>query len=273
MGYRMLVTDLDYTCLNDDHVIPEDNIKAAKRAMEEGLIFSVATGRSKAAAERHVLQLSPNAPVILQNGMSIYDFNEERAIIEHMLDTATSMRAIEWGISKGIVTAVAIGDRHYVSKRGGEMIDALETLEGVPCVETGNLKAFIEREKNTVRIANVLYVVNPEDRDSLAKEAAADFPEVSVIVSGPPFIEFLNKEASKGHALEELCGIIGVDLSEVVVVGDAPNDAEMMIRAGMSYAVANAEDEVKGIAQRMTKRGHNDAVLPEVLLDAFGISI
>ncbi|HNZ09323.1 MAG TPA: Cof-type HAD-IIB family hydrolase [Bacillota bacterium] len=273
MGYRMLVTDLDYTCLNDDHVIPEDNIKAAKRAIEEGLIFSVATGRSKAAAERHVLQLAPNAPVILQNGMSIYDFNENRTIIEHLVDTEMSIMAIEWGDSKGIITAVAIGDRHYISKRGGEMVEALEKLEGVPCVETGDLKAFIESEKETVKIANVLYVVRPEDRDKLARQAVLDFPEVSVIVSGPPFIEFLNKEASKGHALEELCAIIGVDLSEVVVVGDAPNDAEMMMRAGMSYAVANAEDKVKGIAQRMTKRGHNDAVLPEVLLDAFGINV
>ncbi|MCK7488729.1 MAG: HAD family hydrolase [Bacillus subtilis] len=49
MRYRMLVTDLDYTCLDEMHEIPEVNLRAAQRAMQEGIIFSIATGRGKAA--------------------------------------------------------------------------------------------------------------------------------------------------------------------------------------------------------------------------------
>ena len=74
MAYRMLVTDLDYTCLNEEHEIPEGNIIAARRANEEGILFSVATGRGRVAAERHIMKLNPNLPVILQNGMNIFDF-------------------------------------------------------------------------------------------------------------------------------------------------------------------------------------------------------
>ena len=273
MAYRMLVTDLDYTCLNDDHEIPEGNIVAARRATEEGLLFSVATGRGRVAAERHIMKLNPNLPVILQNGMNIFDFGKGSMIREHMVDADVSIRAVRWGRDMGIIPVITIDDRHHVSKRGGPLVDELELLEGVPCVETGDLADFLEARRDSVKIANVLYVCQPGERDAVAEAAKPVFPEIKVITSGPPFVEFLNKDASKGHALEELCELVGVDLSEVVVIGDAENDAEMMKRAGMSYAVANAEDSVKKIARKVTARDHNEAVLPEVLLDAFGIEV
>lgn len=273
MRYRMLVTDLDYTCLNEEHAIPEGNIAAAAKAVSSGLIFSVATGRGKAAAEPHIRALSPNAPVILQNGMNIYDFSSDRMMLEHLVDTDVSIRAVSWAEKRGVVPVISVGERHYVARRGGELIDALEKLEGIPTVEAGDLRRFLTNGPEPVKVANVLFICSPEERDAVAEEARPLFPEVKVIVSGPPFVEFLNKDASKGHALEELCSLIGVDLSEVVVIGDAPNDAEMMMKAGLSYAVANAEDEIKRLAHKVTKRDHNEAVLPEVLYDAFGMLV
>lgn len=273
MAYRMLVTDLDYTCLNEDHEVPEGNVIAARRAAEEGLLFSVATGRGRVAAERHVMKLKPNLPVILQNGMNIYDFEKRKMIREHLVDNDISIRAVRWGDMMGIIPVLSIDERHHVSKRGGPLVDELELLEGVPCVETGDLVDFLIRRRDSAKVANVLYVCRPEERDAMAEAARAEFPEIKVITSGPPFVEFLNKDASKGHALEELCELAGVDLSEVVVIGDAQNDAEMMQRAGMSYAVANAEESVKRIARKVTTRDHNEAVLPEVLSDAFGIEV
>jgi Cof subfamily protein (haloacid dehalogenase superfamily) len=273
MPYRMLVTDLDFTCLNEEHEIPDGNLRAARRAIEEGLIFTVATGRGRAAADRLIGQLRPNAPVILQNGMSIYDFEKDILIREHLVDTDVSIRAVRWGNERGVLTVISIGERHYVSSRRGERVEALERLEGVPTVETGDIELFLMKERENVKVANVLYVCEPDEREAIQAEAALAFPEVNVIASGPPFVEFLSKDASKGHALSELCGLLKVDLQDVVVVGDAPNDVEMLMLAGMSYAVANAEDDIKKIAKKVTRRSNNDAVLPEVLLDAFGIEV
>lgn len=273
MRYRMLVTDLDYTCLDARHEIPEDNLKAAKRAMEEGIIFSIATGRGKAAAHAPVSKLAPNAPVILQNGMNIYDFRKNLMIKEHFVDTEIAIKAVAWGIGRGVIPVVSIGDRHYVSKRGSDRIDALERLEGVPAIETGDMVRFLVKERDGIAVANVLYICEKEERDTVAAEAAIHFPEMNVIVSGPPFVEFLNKDASKGHALCEICELMGIKMSEVVVVGDAQNDAEMLRMAGMSYAVANADEDIKRIAKKVCARSNNDGVLPEVLSDAFGIKV
>ncbi len=273
MPYRMLVTDLDFTCLNEAHEIPEGNLLAARRAVEEGIIFTVATGRGKAAADKIVRTLGPNAPVILQNGMNIYDFGTERMIAEHLIDTDVAIRSVIWAQERGLIPVLSMDDRHYVANRDHPRIFALERLEGVPTVETGDIAGFLMDARESVRVANVLYICTEQERDALAEEASAAFPEVKVIVSGPPFVEFLNRDASKGHALREICEIMGIDLKDVVSVGDAPNDAEMLMESGMSYALANAEEEIKRIAKKTAARTNSEAVLPEILWDAFGIAV
>ncbi|MCK7488730.1 MAG: HAD hydrolase family protein [Bacillus subtilis] len=114
--------------------------------------------------------------------------------------------------------------------------------------------------------------VNRKERDVVAAEAAPVFPEMNVIVSGPPFVEFLNKDASKGHALGRDMRADGNRHVGSRGRGGRPErrrDANGM--AGMSYAVANADEDIKRIARKVCVRSNNDGVLPEVLQDAFGI--
>ena len=62
---KMILTDLDGTYLYDDHHISRENREAAAYFMENGGLFTVATGRSKAGMEHFFPELSINAPVSL----------------------------------------------------------------------------------------------------------------------------------------------------------------------------------------------------------------
>jgi hydroxymethylpyrimidine pyrophosphatase-like HAD family hydrolase len=55
----------------------------------------------------------------------------------------------------------------------------------------------------------------------------------------------------KGTALEWLSAHYGVAVSDVVAVGDWLNDVPMLKRAGLSYAMAQAPDEVKAAAKEV----------------------
>jgi HAD superfamily hydrolase (TIGR01484 family) len=55
----------------------------------------------------------------------------------------------------------------------------------------------------------------------------------------------------KGTAVEWLSAHYGVALSDVVAVGDWLNDVPMLERAGLSYAMAQAPDEVKAAAKEV----------------------
>ena len=82
-----------------------------------------------------------------------------------------------------------------------------------------------------------------------------------------PYIEFLNPAANKGVALMELCSTLGLDLEEVVAFGDDLNDLEMLAFVGEGVAVANAKEEAKQAARRVSEWTNNeDAIARELAM-------
>ena len=50
------------------------------------------------------------------------------------------------------------------------------------------------------------------------------------------------KGVSKGAALQKLCNMWDISLSEVIAFGNTENDVSMLKMAGISYAVKNADE-------------------------------
>ena len=60
--------------------------------------------------------------------------------------------------------------------------------------------------------------------------------------------------------MEELVKELGIDIKEVICIGDGGNDIEMLKRAGMAVAMKNGMDEVKAIANYITEDNNNSGV-------------
>ena len=97
-------------------------------------------------------------------------------------------------------------------------------------------------------------------RELLAQVRALELPGFAVTHSGAPFLEVLAQGVSKAWGLERLCAHLGVDRSEVLAFGDAPNDAEMLAWAGRGVAMAHAEPEAKAAADELTLTNEEDGV-------------
>lgn len=65
------------------------------------------------------------------------------------------------------------------------------------------------------------------------------------------------KNTSKSHAIEQLKNYLGCD--KVIVFADGYNDIDMYEIADESYAVENAEDELKDIETSIIDHHYNDA--------------
>lgn len=72
----MILTDMDGTLLNSQRQLSRGNQEAARYFMEQGGLFSVATGRAKRAMEYFMPELTINAPAVLFNGSVVYDFEK-----------------------------------------------------------------------------------------------------------------------------------------------------------------------------------------------------
>jgi hypothetical protein len=71
---------------------------------------------------------------------------------------------------------------------------------------------------------------------------------VYVTISQPEYLEFMNRECTKGTALRRVADRLGVPMSQTMAIGDARNDTEMLQAAAVGVAMGNADDEVKAAA-------------------------
>ena len=78
--------------------------------------------------------------------------------------------------------------------------------------------------------------------------------------SEPQFIEILNKNCSKGNALNELVKMLGIDPENVIAIGDNLNDIELLNEAGIGVAVENAHPELIKNADYVSCKNDNHAV-------------
>ena len=68
--------------------------------------------------------------------------------------------------------------------------------------------------------------------------------ELTLTISGGEFVEVTAAGVTKAFALSLLCADLGIDRSEVVAVGDQPNDLPMLEWAGRGVAMGNAHPAV-----------------------------
>jgi HAD superfamily hydrolase (TIGR01484 family) len=101
--------------------------------------------------------------------------------------------------------------------------------------------------------------------DQLSAELRPKYAgRVHISKSKPFFLEFSHPEATKGHALAALAEFYGIKREEVIAIGDSFNDLEMIEYAGLGVMVANAREELKSLADYVTK-ANNGAGVVEVI--------
>jgi hypothetical protein len=77
------------------------------------------------------------------------------------------------------------------------------------------------------------------------------YPHLNVVRSSDILCEVMSSAASKSHAIEVLCAHYGVSSADAVAFGDGPNDMDMLDAVECSFAMANAEEEVKRAASQV----------------------
>lgn len=65
-------------------------------------------------------------------------------------------------------------------------------------------------------------------------------------------IELVSDKADKSRGLAALCAHLNIPMSEIITVGDSPNDLGMLKAAGLGVAMGNARAEVQAVADAIT---------------------
>jgi len=92
--------------------------------------------------------------------------------------------------------------------------------------------------------------------EEVVKETLADF---DVEIYDTQFaIHITDPKVNKGSSLEIVANDMGIDISEILAIGDSENDLEFLEVAGCKVAVANADKELKQGADYVTRASYGD---------------
>jgi len=130
-----------------------------------------------------------------------------------------------------------------------------------------NVHSRRETELNGVE----LFIENPEglsDEEVVTKVLVLDDPEIldgyaprlyealgeefHVVQTMPIYLEIMRKHVNKYVGIMAVAKELGIQREEILAIGDAMNDYEILKEAGIGVAMGNAEDKVKEAADFVT---------------------
>jgi len=272
LAIKLIVTDLDGTLLDGDHVtVPVRNVKALRAAAQQGVKLAIASGRTWSLLAGAVEQLGRLDYAILANGASVWDPAAGRAIYRHGLPNGQTLELVEMLHREEIPFELYCEGQNYVRAADREWVYRISlTPEYAEFFQRHTLyppslgQALAGREGEKFN----LFYVPPEKRERIA-QLARDIGPVAVTQALENNMEFNSVGVNKGAALAALAGYLGLRADEVMAFGDADNDLEMLEWAGWSFAMENgtatAKAAAKHIAPANTLAGVGQAVEEFVL--------
>jgi Cof subfamily protein (haloacid dehalogenase superfamily) len=240
---RMVAIDLDGTLLNDAKQISEQTLCAIRRVQESGVKVVIASARPPRSVRHFHSMLGLDTLQINYNGALIWD-DAIGAVHHQPMPGATALQII--GAARDyfdeVIVSCEILDRWYTDR-----------LEQPYTTETGRLfapdvVAPLETFCNQP-VTKLMLLGDPRMILRLEDLLIGRFAmAVAILRCDPELIQIMDQRVSKANALRVVAAHYGIPIEQVLAIGDAANDVEMLEAAGIAVAVGNAHPAVKEIA-------------------------
>lgn len=251
--YKLLVVDIDGTIVDGNGVISDADEKALARVMTAGVTVSLSTGRVIKACRKILDRLSLNGHHIFFDGALVSDPSRNDEIYCRPIESELVKQAVEFAHANDIYLELYT-EEHFFAERGNWSDEVHYEYFGVaPVITDFNdiwsreriIKAELVVKEAEERIKSELFQAefNGQLRFSIARSPA--FPKID-------FINIINPSVSKGEALKALASFLGIEMKEVIAIGDGLNDIPLLEAAGLAVAMGNAFPEVKQVADYIT---------------------
>ena len=274
---KLIATDIDGTLLNAAHEISQENQEAIKFAQEHGITVVIATGRAFYEANTPVAETDLKVPYICLNGAEVRDetFNiMSTSHLNHSLVSKITSTLKEKDIyyqvytNRGIYTENPQRDLEIyidIAERAGQKADVEKIENSIQKrIDNGTLKIVDNYDKIEDIPGELIMKILAFDSDlgkiDLVGQELAQSPNLAVSSSSRGNLEITHSDAQKGIALSTIAKQLGIDLKDVMALGDNLNDVSMLERVGYSVAMDNAAPEVKTVAKYVTDSNENSGV-------------
>ncbi len=259
-NYSLIGFDMDGTLLNDEKQISERTLDAIHRAVSAGKTVALSTGRGIAELNDYKGVLQDVHYYVCESGALIYDafadkilhqelFPEE--VIHQIIDIVSQEDVMIYIMSNGRTYA----DRKKVADLGHYHMAQYQDLMESIVTRVDDIVSFYCQ--NSLPVTKLdLFAASVGIRERL-REQMTILPVEAACVEVTS-LELSPEGVHKGSGLLWLCEYLGIDQSQTIMVGDSPNDLEGLKVAGLSIAVANAQESVRDLCDAIVADNNHD---------------
>lgn len=252
MDYQLIALDMDGTLLNSYHEITKECLESIHMALHCGKDVVIATGRSLSEMKPYLQQLKDIQLryMILESGAVVYDMFNDKILFQKTFYKEDIDKIYEVYQKQDIMMHIFANGRSYALKSKMRNMEYYQMgkyqnmfLENVEPIE--DIKAFLKENNGHIEKVNLYHRSSSEREKSIESFQDLDVAKIKVEISS---LELTAKDVHKGLGLKHLCAKLHLSLSQTIMVGDSDNDLEILEIAGLAVAMANANENVKKIA-------------------------
>lgn len=254
---KLVAVDMDGTFLNDQHSYDEALFaKIYPKLIQKGIQFVVASGDQyyKLASffEKYpeIIYVAENGAYVRSRQQEYFTANFEVQDVQNIIEVLENLGVdyIVCGQKAGYIKKTT--NKSYIDLMH-HYYQEIRLVDDFNAIDDSILKLSLTCQKDkTQEVIAILRMKIGE----MAKLTDSGNGNIDIILPG----------ITKAWGLKRLGEKLGIALSKMVAFGDAENDLEMLKEVGTSYAMANAQEKVKKVAQEVIGSNNESGVLKKL---------
>ncbi|OYD98060.1 hydrolase [Nostoc sp. 'Peltigera membranacea cyanobiont' 210A] len=248
---KLLVLDIDGTIAGHSNNISEPVKQAIFAAQARGIQVAIATGRMYRSALRFHQDIGSTLPLMAYQGAWIQDPISQKIHRHWVVSREIAHQLLDYFEQPELRSLLSvhfyINDQLYVRELTRETKIYAER-SGIIAIPVGDLRQALTNEPTKILALSDDTDVIDKLLGNLRRQYTP--AELYMTTSVATFFEATNASVNKGTAIRYLAEeLLGLQLANVMAIGDNFNDVEMLEYAGLGVAMGNAPTGVQAIAK------------------------
>ena len=265
---NLYISDMDGTLLKSDGQLSQYSKDKINQFKNRAIYFSLATARSIVSAEKLLDGVGFIAPIVLMNGVFIYDTKKKVAVKYHPFDETAFLKTVN-AFKKfnfhPIMFLYGKDENMYIEMEEIDN-DVMEWFYNTRSKMLGERFKKVDDLRNVPKDKYPVYISYFAPKDSLLelKEIISKIDGVSFAFykdsySDDWIIEVYSAKASKANGAKEVAQYMKAQ--KIIAFGDNLNDLLLLENADYAVAVKNAVADVKNMADEIIGTNDEDSVV------------
>lgn len=268
---KLFAFDIDGTLLDNNSKVTDESREALKKLDDAGIKIVLASGRVFPSIKYNQKLLGIPGPIVATNG-SLISLDGRKIYKSYYIEDDLLKKLYEFCLEYKMDFHFYDEDNYYTNRLNLDRIKHLKidndfgmNYQVDLIIKNDPVSYLINQGKKAIK-----FQISGIDEKEISKEKIIDLldrdygKDLYITASGDSLLEIGNKNATKWTSIEEICDKLGIYTNEVAAIGDAYNDIPMVKGAGLGFAMGNAKDKLKEVADVIVADNESGGALEAV---------